>query len=268
MKKKVLKIIGFFMLFLLVLLIAVPLFLQGKIEDIIKNKVNNNINATLDFREANLSLIKSFPNAHVSLRDISLVNRAPFEGDTLFAAGEVALSMSIKELFKTAEEPLVIKRFNVDRAQLNIRVDGEENANYDIALEDGESQGQESVEAETGGQDPFSLSLDSYAITDSRVTYEDLSSGMRLHLLEMNHSGTGDLSLEQSQLTTLTDALVSIEMDSTLYLDRHKISLDALIGIDLVENRYSFLENSALVNQLPLVFDGYVQLNEDKIGRA
>ncbi len=263
MKKKALKIIGIFMVALLALLIAVPFFLEGKIADIIKNKVNNNINATLDFREAKLSLIKSFPNAHVSLKDISLVNRAPFEGDTLFAAGDVALSMSVKELFKTAEEPLVIKRFQVDRAQLNIRVDREENANYDIALKDGEDEEGEAVADQAMAQDQFSLSMDSYAITDSRITYEDLSSGMRLHLLEMNHSGAGDLSLEQSQLKTLTDALVSFEMDSTLYLDRHKVSLDALIGIDLVENRYSFLENRALVNQLPLVFDGYVQLNED-----
>lgn len=262
MKKKVLKIIGFFMLFLLVLVIAIPFFLQGKIEDIIKNKVNNSINATLDFSEASLSLIKSFPNAHVTLKDISLVNRAPFEGDTLFAAGEVALSMSIGELLKTAEEPLIIKKFNVDRAQLNILVDAEGQANYDIALEDGNAQEEEAVEAETEGEG-FTLSMDSYAITDSQISYWDLSSGMRLLLTEMNHSGTGDLSLEQSELQTLTEARVSFEMDSTLYLDRHKVSLDALIGIDLPENRYSFLENKALVNQLPLVFDGYVQVNED-----
>jgi hypothetical protein len=39
--------------------------------------------------------------------------------------------------------------------------------------------------------------------------------------------------------------------------------LDALIGIDLTENKYTFLENKALVNQLPLVFEGFVKVNED-----
>ena len=82
--------------------VLLPIFLQGKIADIIKNKVNNSINATLDFDEANLSLIKSFPNAHVSLKGISLVNHAPFEGDTLFSSGEVELKMAITELFKSA----------------------------------------------------------------------------------------------------------------------------------------------------------------------
>ena len=36
-----------------------------------------------------------------------------------------------------------------------------------------------------------------------------------------------------------------------------------MIGIDLNQNKYSFLKNDALVNQLPLVFDGHVIVNED-----
>ncbi len=259
MKKKVLKITVITLLVLIALIVAIPLFLQGKIEQIIKEKVNNSINATLDFEDASLSLLKSFPNANVQLTNISLVNKAPFEGDTLFSSGDIELTMSIKELFKSADEPIVIQKFNVDRAKLSIKVDENENANYDIAKED-ESAPSEATE-ESG--DSFSLNMDSYSITNSEIVYHDLSSGMRLAISEMNHSGTGDLSLEKSQLKTMTDALVSFEMDSTLYLNKNKINLDALIDIDLAENKYSFLENKALVNQLPLVFDGFVKINEN-----
>ncbi|MEE1962255.1 AsmA-like C-terminal region-containing protein [Allomuricauda taeanensis] len=259
MKKKVLKITVITLLVLIALIVAIPLFLQGKIEQIIKDKVNNSINATLDFEDASLSLLKSFPNANVQLTNISLVNKAPFEGDTLFSSGDIELTMSIKELFKSADEPIVIQKFNVDRAKLNIKVDENENANYDIAKED-ESAPSEATE-ESG--DSFSLNMDSYSITNSEIVYHDLSSGMRLAISEMNHSGTGDLSLEKSQLKTMTDALVSFEMDSTLYLNKNKINLDALIDIDLAESKYSFLENKALVNQLPLVFDGFVKINEN-----
>ncbi|SFB89175.1 AsmA-like C-terminal region [Flagellimonas taeanensis] len=259
MKKKVLKITVITLLVLIALIVAIPLFLQGKIEQIIKDKVNNSINATLDFEDASLSLLKSFPNANVQLTNISLVNKAPFEGDTLFSSGDIELTMSIKELFKSADEPIVIQKFNVDRAKLSIKVDENENANYDIAKED-ESAPSEATE-ESG--DSFSLNMDSYSITNSEIVYHDLSSGMRLAISEMNHSGTGDLSLEKSQLKTMTDALVSFEMDSTLYLNKNKINLDALIDIDLAESKYSFLENKALVNQLPLVFDGFVKVNEN-----
>jgi hypothetical protein len=259
MKRKVLKITGITLLVLIGLLIAIPLFLQGKIEEIIKNKVNNSINATLDFEDADLSLLKSFPNANVKLTNLSLVNKAPFEGDTLFSSSDIELTMSIKELFKSADEPIVIQRLNIDKAKLHVLVDENENANYDIAKED-EGATAETVEA---SNDNFTLNMDSYSITNSEIIYDDISSGMHLVLSEMNHSGTGDLSLEQSELKTLTDAMISFEMDSTKYLNNNKISLDALIGIDLKENKYTFLENKALINQLPLVFDGFVKVNED-----
>ncbi|MEX0362015.1 MAG: hypothetical protein AB3N10_13625, partial [Allomuricauda sp.] len=67
MKRKLLKIVGIGLLVLIALVISLPLLLEGKVAEIIKNKVNQNINGTLDFDEANLSLLKSFPNAHVEL---------------------------------------------------------------------------------------------------------------------------------------------------------------------------------------------------------
>lgn len=259
MRTKALKIIGITLLVLISLLIALPILLEGKIADIIKNKVNNNINATLDFENASLSLIKSFPNAHVELEQLSLVNNAPFEGDTLFASDQIALKMSINELFKTAEEPITIKSLKVDGAKLHIKVDESENANYDIGKTSDETES--TIESEESSN--FTLAMDAYEITNSEITYADLVSGMHLTISELNHSGTGDLSLEKSELKTMTDALVSFELDSVKYLNNNKLFLDALIGIDLAQNKYSFLENKAMVNQLSLVFDGFVQVNDE-----
>ncbi len=259
MKKKVLRISGILLLFIVGILIALPFFLEGKIADIIKNKVNQNINATLDFEDANLSLVKSFPNAYVDLKGVSLVNKAPFEGDTLFSAGDIELEMSIKELFKSADAPIGIKKLVLDKSKLHIKVDTLENANYDIALEKEVSE-REPAEGEASS---FTLDLQEYAITNAEILYDDFTSGMHLVISEMNHAGSGDLSLTDSKLQTKTDALVSFEMDGTPYLKRNKVALDALIGIDLEKGKYSFLENTALVNQLPLVFDGFVQVNEE-----
>nr|WP_299488427.1 AsmA-like C-terminal region-containing protein [uncultured Allomuricauda sp.] len=259
MRTKALKIIGITLLVLISLLIALPMLLEGKIADIIKNKVNNNINATLDFENASLSLIKSFPNAHVELEQLSLVNNAHFEGDTLFASDQIALKMSINELFKTAEEPITIKSLKVDGAKLHIKVDESENANYDIGKTSDETAS--AAESEEGAN--FTLAMDAYEITNSEITYADLVSGMHLTISELNHSGAGDLSLEKSELKTMTDALVSFELDSVKYLNNNKLFLDALIGIDLAQNKYSFLENKVMINQLSLVFDGFVQVNDE-----
>ncbi|MBT9187971.1 AsmA family protein [Zobellia russellii] len=259
MKKKIIRIIGVIVLLIVGVLIAAPFFLESKIGDIIKNNVNNNVNATLDFSEADLSLFSSFPNAEVSLEDVVLLNKAPFEGDTLFASKKVALSMGIGELFKGQDEPIGVKSLTVDGALVNVTIDKEENASFDIAIPSDEPN----APAETESTDGFNLDLQSYAITDTKIVYDDRSTGMLLEISEMQHNGKGDLSLEKSELDTFTEALVSFEMDSTNYLNKNKIQLDALIGVDLKESKYTFLKNEALINQLALVFDGFIKVNED-----
>ncbi|HUH46009.1 MAG TPA: AsmA family protein, partial [Arenibacter sp.] len=221
MKKKVLKIVGGILLVVVLLLVAAPFFLKGKIADIIKNKVNNNINATFDFADADLTLFSSFPHAQVNLTDITLINKAPFLGDTLFAAKKVALTLSIKELFKDASEPIGIKSLQLDRGLINIKVDKEENANYDIAL-DGEGA-EPAVQRPDSAQSGFTLSLESYGILETLIRYEDAKSGMYMEIADMNHKGKGDLSLDRSELDTETSALVSFVMDSTKYLNRNPV---------------------------------------------
>lgn len=254
--KKFIKFIGIILLVVVGLLIAAPFFLEAKIGDLIRSNVNNNVNAKLDFTAANLSLIKSFPNADLGLENITLINKEPFEGDTLFAADEVHLTMGISELFKGESEPIGIKNLSVDGANIHVKVNEAEVANYEIGKDPGAESSSESSEG-------FTLDLQSYDISNSNVIYDDAAAGVYLKVSEIQHNGTGDLSASTSELDTHTDALVTFELDSTNYLNQNKIKLDALIGIDLANDKYTFLKNEALINQLPLVFDGFVKVNEN-----
>lgn len=254
--KKFIKIIGIILLVVVGLLIAAPFFLEAKIGDLIRTNVNNNVNAKLDFTAANLSLIKSFPNADLGLENITLVNREPFEGDTLFAAEEVHLTMGISELFKGAGEPIGVKNLSVNGANIHVQVNEAEVANYEIGNDTG-------VETPSEPSEGFTLDLQSYDISNSKVIYDDVAAGVYLVVSDIQHNGTGDLSAATSELDTHTDALVTFELDSTNYLNKNRIKLDALIGIDLAQDKYTFLKNEALINQLPLVFDGFVQVNEN-----
>ncbi|TLP82372.1 AsmA family protein [Maribacter sp. ACAM166] len=258
MGKKILKIVGTVLLLVIAVLIAAPFFLEAKIGEIIKNNVNNNVKATLDFSDADLSLFSSFPNAEVKFSDVVLINKAPFEGDTLFKVNNLNLTMGIMQLFKSTGDPIAINTINLEGAFLNIVVDKEENANYDIAL-----ASESNAVEELTNTDGFAFDLQSYKISNSRIYYTDKFAGITLMVDDFQHKGTGDLSLATSELDTHTDALVSFEMDSVNYLNKNKVKLEALIGIDLNQNKYSFLKNEALVNQLPLVFDGFVVINDD-----
>lgn len=260
MRKKWLKIIAISLLAIIVILAVAPVLFKGKIMKTIKNSVNKNITATLDFEDVSLSLLRNFPRASVAISDLSIINTAPFEGDTLFYAEKIRLKMGLGQLFRKEGEPMNIKAFSVANAQVNILVNKEGAANYDIAKKDPAAVAEEKVEEAAG--EPMIFSVEDYKITNSHVVYYDAGSNMKLGVYELNHSGSGDLSASTSELNTKTHALVSFIMGDTEYLTKNVIDLDALIQLDLENSKYSFLENKALVNQLPLVFDGFVKINE------
>ncbi|NER09432.1 AsmA-like C-terminal region [Muriicola jejuensis] len=257
MKKKVVKIAAAILLILIGAIVALPFILEGRIGQIIKNKVNSNITGTFDFADASLSLIRSFPNAHLRIKEAVLTTAAPFEGDTLFSAASIDLSLSVYELFKGASEPIKLRELTLEKAYVNIVFDEEERPNYEIAKE------KDSPGEDPSGESGFTLDLQEYGFTDSRLVYTDKAGGIYLDLTGLQHKGSGDLSLNESRLDTRTEGLVSLSMDGTEYLNRHKVVLDALLGIDLQTNTYTFLENKGLVNQLPLVFEGFVRVEED-----
>ncbi|XLS29877.1 AsmA-like C-terminal region-containing protein [Flavobacteriaceae bacterium M23B6Z8] len=257
-KRKIIKITAIILVLFIGILVAVPFIFKGKIIDLIKQNLNNNLNARVDFQEADLSIFRGFPNATVNLKNTVIINNSPFANDTLFYAEEIELRMGIGELFKDASEVIRVQHFSVDNTRLKLFINEQGAANYDIAKKEEAA----SASTETKNSN-FEFSVDGYEINNATVYYEDMGTGIVLKIDSLQHTGEGDLSLEKSELATFSSALVSFEMDSINYLNRNPVKLDALIGIDLKESTYSFLKNEAIVNQLPLVFDGFVKLNED-----
>lgn len=256
--KKVLKITGITLLILVILLFVAPLLFKSQIKALVKNMINDNLNAKVEFSDVNLSLLSSFPKAKVSVNDLEVINYEPFEDETLANVKSIDFTMSIKELFKdTDEEPIVVSTITIKEALLILANDKFGNTNYDIA---NKSDSNKDAGDEKGNG--FSLDIEDYSIINSALTYLDKTSNTTIHITELNHSGHGIFSAEASELDTHTDANVSFTIDSTDYLNNNPIKLDALIGLDLENNKYTFKENKGFINQLPLHFDGYVQQNE------
>ncbi|MFT7899779.1 AsmA-like C-terminal region-containing protein [Tenacibaculum ascidiaceicola] len=254
--KKIYKILLGIVVFFFILLVSIPLLFQDKVMNLVKTTINNNVNAKVDFSDSSLSLLRNFPNASVQLSNLTVINNAPFEGDTLVYAKEVNLALKLTELFKASSEQLNIKSFTIDDALVNVLVDKKGNANYDIA--------KPSETEETKDKEPstFGLSINSYAINNATIKYNDEQGKLNLELAELNHSGSGDFSQSNTELDTQTSTLVSFGMDGNSYAKNQKIELDAILGMDLTNMKFSFLKNEAKLNNLPLVFDGFVQINE------
>jgi len=120
MVKKILKIIGILVLILLISAFAIPYFFKDQIKAKIQTVINEKVDAKVAFADADLSLFKNFPNANVTIEKLSIINKAPFEGDTLAAFEELNLKMSIKELFKGDNEPMKIDGISSKYGFINI----------------------------------------------------------------------------------------------------------------------------------------------------
>lgn len=255
--KKFLKIFGIIILVLIAALILTPIIFEDQIESEIKKVINKNVNATVDWDELDLSLFRSFPDASVQLTDLKVINKAPFDGDTLVNSEQINLNLGILQLFKS--DPIKIDNFSLDGALINIKVNEDGAANYDIAKETTE-QPKEDVNEESGG---MQLALQSYKINNSTIIYDDKSAKTYLKLNDFNHHGSGDLEANKTTLETQTNSLVTFVFDEVEYLSDNSIDLAADLEIDFDQMKFSFLENKAMINQLPLNFDGYVQIFDD-----
>lgn len=253
MLKKILKIVGILLLLLVVSAFAIPYFFKDQIKARILTSINEKVDAKVAFADADLSLFRNFPNASVSIEKLSIINKAPFEGDTLVAFEELNLKMSIKELFHSDDEPMNIDGISSKNGLINIIFNKDGIGNYDIAIKDDKK-------TDDGKSKPLSLKIKEYSVENFKFKFTDEKSKMRMVLDSINHEGTGDFASSKLDLVTKTSTKISLDMDKVNYMKNVALSLDATLGIDLDNSKYTFKENKAKINELPLEFDGFIQL--------
>lgn len=254
MVKKILKITGITFGVLLIAGFSIPYLFEKQIKEKIKTTANESVNATVNFTEADLSLFKNFPNATVSLEKLVIINKAPFEGDTLVSLDQLQLKMSVLELFNSSDKPMNISGIISKNGLINIIKNKDGIGNYDIAKKD------TNTESSTEAGKPMALKINNYEIENFKLKYTDEASKMKVVLDSLNHKGTGDFTNEILDLDTHTTTKISMTMEKVNYMKNIAISLDAVLGMNMKTSTYTFKENKAKINELPLEFDGFIQM--------
>lgn len=258
MMKKILKIVGALLLLIIVALVSVPFLFKGKIQEKITQAINQNVNAQVSFEDVSLSLIKNFPNAAVSIQNLKVVNHAPFEGDTLFAAQRLSLTANLMNLlFKKDDEPFRLLGFSLEDGVANIHLNQKGEGNFNIA------KSTENENDSTSEPSDFSLNIKQYKVENLRFVFQSDEAQMRIMLDSIYHSGKGDFSGNVLELSTQTQTKLFVTMQKNQLLKNTPISLDAVLGIDLNNQKYTFKDNKAYINKLALIFDGSLQLLDD-----
>ena len=252
--KKILKAILIVLIVVIIALFAIPYFFHDQIKAKIEKAINENVDAKVAFADADLSLFKSFPQANVKISKMAIINKAPFLGDTLVSFEELNLKMSVKQLFNDENEPMNIEEISTKNGLINIIINENGIGNFDIALKNKDNKQDDSKSK------PLALKIKEYDVKNYKFKFTDKKSKLKMVLDSINHEGTGDFEKEVLDLTTTTTTNVSLDLDKANYMKNVKLSLDAVLGIDLKNKKYTFKENKAKINELPLEFNGFIQI--------
>jgi len=257
--KKIFKILGIVVALILALMVIVPYVYKDKIVAIIKEEINRNINAKVDFTGFSLSLFRSFPDFNFRLNELSVINNQPFEGDTLAFIPKLDFTIDLMSVIKG--EAYEVKKVGLSAPVFNLLVTSEGMANWDIALESAEP---ETETDQSGDSSPLLIKLRKVTISDSRLVYDDKSLVTYVVLEGLNHELSGDFTLDFTTLQTHTTInSLTVAYEGIKYLQKVNAELDAPVEADL--NKFVFtIKNSELrLNQFYLLFEGVFEMPDN-----
>ena len=245
--KRIIKIAGILLAGIFLALLVAPFVFKDKILAEIKKFANEQVNAKIDFRDVDVSFIKSFPEVSVAIKDIQVAGVDTFHGQNLLSAKDLILDFSLIPLFNS-EAPKSIKYVSLEDANIDIVVLNDSLANYLISKPGGDTTG-------------VSFSLEGYALKNCNLTYKDISLPLELELKGIQHEGSGDIASNVYDLNTTTTAdSMTVVFDGFSYLKNVKTGLDAVFHIDLDKQLFELKDNSLFINQLKAKGNGSVQI--------
>lgn len=262
--KKVLKIAGITLGAIIVLLMVLPFAFQGKIKKIIKEEGNKMLNAQFDFESLDISLLRRFPSASITLKDFWLKGVGEFENDTLLRAGELTAAVNLMSLF--GDSGYEISKIIVDDTKAHAIVLEDGRPNWDV-MKAGEKT-EEALATEAGGDEnaevsPFRIQLKKLSVDNLTLVYDDRQAGMYAEIADLDAACSGDFGSERTtlKLEAETPAL-TFRMGGVSFLSRAAIGADMNVDADFTANKFTLKENTLSLNAIRATIDGWVAMTE------
>lgn len=274
--KKILKILFITLGVILILLITLPILFKSKIEEMVKEKVNEEIHATVNWSRFGVNLFRGFPDLSVNLFEVSVVGKEPFEGDTL--AGLNRFEFRVNP-FSALRKDIEVKSILLDRPLINGIILEDGTANWELSGEKStlpkpessepdridDSEGEASgVPGDEKEKKTISVSLQRFAISKGRIFYRDEAMGLNAALEEVDLELKGNFSMEQTDLNLQVKLQgIQAKLNGIRYMRDGTLALDLIAAADLVNSRYTLQKNEIRLNGLVLGAEGTITLMED-----
>ena len=246
---------------ILVLLLAsalcLPYIFKDKILAKVKSTINENVNANINFKDLDLTVIRSFPKLGIQLHSLTVVGVDSFATDTLANIAELNMNLNLMSVIKG--ETYQIHSIDLNDPKIYAKVLKSGKANWDIAKADS------STSAADTAQRSFKMALQKYSISNGSIIYDDASLGVFMQLDSLTHTGTGDFTQDLFTLETRSDIeKLTVKYGGIPYLNKAKLSANLPLQMDLKQMKFSLAENQIKLNELLLSFVGSLAMPNDR----
>ena len=241
-----------------VLLLAAPILFKDQIVENVKSSVNQALDAEVDFRDVNLSFLRSFPDVSLVLDDVEVMGVDTFAGLPLMTAKRAQVDVGFWSVVG-GDGNYNIDEVELDEPFINLLVLTPELANYLIVPESDEV-----IEETAPAPATAQINLSHYEVNRGTFVYDDRTTETYLKIEGLTTTGDGDFTATVFDLDTYSEAeALTLKQSGVTYLNAVEAVADAMVNVDLDNARYTFLDNKITLNALDLVFGGSISLEDN-----
>src|SRR5690554_2376481 len=257
---KILKYTGLAFLLMIITVILIPIFFKDELKELALAEANKMLKAEVAVGDFDLTIFSSFPKMKLVFNDVSVTGRDEFEGVKLVDIGALEARVDFWSVINM--EDISVRSVRLVEPDIHVKILESGLANYDI-MKSSEEMVEEGVDTTST---PFKFSLEYYEIKDGNIIYDDRLSAMFAEIINLNHTGTGDMTAEIIDFKTITSMdELTFEMEGLSYLSEVKTDLVMNILMEFTEesSKFTLKENELSLNALKLSFDGYYEMLKD-----
>ena len=260
--KKVLKIAGITLGVLLILILVLPFAFQGKIEKLVKQEGNKMLNAQFDFSALDISLIRNFPSASITLEDFWLKGAGEFQNDTLIQAGELTAAVNLFSLFGNSGYD--ISKIIIEDTKVKTIVLENGHPNWDVMKPSADTTDTEETPTESA---PIRIKLQKLSIKDLSVSYDDRQGGMYAAINHLNATCSGDFGSERTTVDlSMETPSLTYRTGGIPFLNKARLEADMNVDADFANNKYTLKDNTISLNAIQVNIDGWAAMQKNGIG--
>jgi len=230
---------------MVILLWAIASYFEKDIEAYFLSKLNQELNTRVEIKEVSFSLLKNFPSASVSLKNVSADHSKPFSGaGKLLIAEHIDFNFSIWDLLSGNYQ---IEKISFHNGSIQIHRDKDKIINYKLIKESPEKV----------GDDKFSFSLKAVELNKIDLLIDDVPSKFKSSIQMNDCDFSGNFNEKTFDLRINGNLIANrISTGKQLLLQDRPIDLELDLQIDQIQNKYLIRKSLITVSAMEISVAG------------